>query len=158
MKDDKTMHRATDNLQKTEYGKTWVVSEDESISQALGEILRATIEEEKIANNHGILFYIANQTKPIVITDVDIIRVGRSDGSTTELALDLSPFHGAELGVSRYHAEISYTDKTYFIKDMGSTNGTWVNNVKIEPYRQTAVHDADQLRFGHFTLLIKFSE
>ncbi len=157
MMDDKTIHGGTDDLRNTEYGKTWVVSEDESVSQALTEILRATIEDEDQIDNQGILFYIANETKPIVITNEDIIRIGRGDAEANPVALDLTPFYGAELGVSRYHAEIIFQDATYFIKDMGSTNGTWVNNQKIAPYRQTVLQDGDQIRLGHFTMLIKFT-
>lgn len=157
MMDDETIHGGTDDLRNTEYGKTWVVSEDESVSQALTEILRATLEEEEKVDNQGVLFYIPNETKPIVITNENIIRIGRSVSEDNSVKLDLTPFYGAELGVSRYHAEIVFQDATYFIKDMGSTNGTWVNNEKIAPYRQTVIQDGDQIRLGHFTMLVKFA-
>lgn len=154
--DDKTVHRSTDDLRNMEYGKTWIVSEDDSVSQALTDILRAKIEEEAI-DSQGVLFYIANETKPIVITNANIIRIGRAEKDSTSVTLDVTPFHGAELGVSRLHAEIVFKEGSYFIKDMGSTNGTWVNNTKIAPYRQTVLQDADQIRLGHFTMLVKFA-
>ena len=43
----------TDDLTKTEYGKTWAVSEDASISQALSEILRAAMEDNTAADSGG---------------------------------------------------------------------------------------------------------
>lgn len=155
--DDKTVHRSTDDLRNMEYGKTWIVSEDDSVSQALTDILRAKIEDEHTIDSQGVLFYIANETKPIVITNEDIIRIGRTDQESTSVTLDVTPFYGAELGVSRLHAEIVFQEGSYFIKDMGSTNGTWVNNTKIAPYRQTLLQDADQIRLGHFTMLVKFA-
>lgn len=149
--------KQTSDLSKTEYGKTWSTLEDNSISQALSEILRAAVEDTTTPQSRGVLFYIPNQSKPLVITDIDVIRIGRLDKSTnTTPDLDLGPYHGAELGVSRYHAEIVYKEGEYFLKDMGSRNGTWINQSKIQPYRQMPLHDSDQLRFGHFTLLVKF--
>lgn len=157
MSNDDPKNKNTDDLSKTEYGKTWAVLENKSISQALSEILRAAIEDTIEPQSQGVLFYIPNQSKPIIVTEKDVIRIGRADkNSETIPDLNLGPFHGAELGVSRYHAEIVLTDGKYFLKDMGSRNGSWINGGKIQPYRQTLLGDGDQIRFGHFTLLVKF--
>lgn len=148
---------STDDLSKAKYGKTWAVSEDASVSQALSEVLRAAMADQNIPESRGVLFYIANESKPIVVTGEDVIRIGRQkDKSEDNLTLDLEPYFGAELGVSRYHAEIIFNENRYFIKDMGSTNGTWINGKKIAPYRQIPLTDSDQLRLGHFTMLLKF--
>lgn len=156
--DNPNKKRATDDLSNIEYNKTWSVPEDASISQALSEILRAAVEDTNKPESRGLLFYIANQSKPIIVTNVDVIRIGRGDNAAgVNPNVDLAQFYASELGVSRYHAEIVYTDGAYFIKDMGSTNGTWVNNSKLAPYRQTPLEDGDQIRLGHFTLLVKFN-
>ena len=146
----------TDDLSKTEYGKTWAVSEDASISQALSEILRAAMEDNTAADSGGVLFYIANESKPIVVTGTNVIRLGRAD-SQVKPTVDFSKYHARELGVSRNHAEIVFNDGSYFIKDNGSTNGTWINGEKIAPYRQIPLRDSDQVRLGHFTMLVKFN-
>lgn len=146
----------TDDLSKTEYGKTWAVSEDNSISQALSEVLRAALEDQNAQEDTGILFYIANESKPIVRTSAEIIRLGRIKESEDPNSLDLSKYHARELGVSRNHAEITYRSGDYLIKDNGSTNGTWINGEKIPPYRQIVLQDSDQVRLGHFTMLVKF--
>ncbi|MEO1287570.1 MAG: FHA domain-containing protein, partial [Chloroflexota bacterium] len=123
MMTEKPQKPSTDDLSKTEYGKTWALSEDNSISQALSEMLLDALEDEIEHLGAGILLYIANQTKPIVITDRDIIRLGRIKKSEDPNALDLSEYYAKELGVSRKHAEITYKDGDYLIKDDGSTNG-----------------------------------
>lgn len=146
----------TDDLTKAQYGKTWAVSEDASISQALSEVLRAAMDDNTTPDRRGVLFYIANEVKPIVVTGTNLIRLGRAD-SQNKPTLDLNKYHARELGVSRNHAEIVFSDKAYFIKDNGSTNGTWVNGEKIPPYRQVLLQDSDQVRLGHFTMLVKFS-
>jgi len=150
-------NKKTADLSKTEYAKTLAMLEDKSISQTLSEIYRAAVEDTTKPQSQAVLFYVPNQAKPIVITDTAVIRIGRPDKSTNATPdLDLSPYHGAELGVSRYHAEIVLKDGEYFLKDMGSRNGTWINQDKIQPYRQMPLNDNDQIRFGHFTLLVKF--
>jgi len=47
--------------------------------------------------------------------------------------------------VSRRHASIDYQDGQYFIADLGSTNGTIVNNQKIE---NAALRSGDLVRIG----------
>ncbi|MGB7339575.1 MAG: FHA domain-containing protein [Phototrophicaceae bacterium] len=153
---DDNQKSSTDDLSKSEYGKTWAVSEDSSISQALSEVLRAALEDQPDKNQPGILLYIANQTKPIVLTAQSIIHLGRVESDDPAI-LDLSEYYGRELGVSRNHAELAYQNGSYLIKDLGSTNGTWINGEKIPPYRQIQLHDSDQLRLGHFTMLVKFN-
>lgn len=146
----------TDDLSKTEYGKTWSISDDSSISYALSDILQAALAERPETGT-GMLFYIPNESNPLVITGEDVIQIGRAGGNANP-TVDLNPYHGRELGVSRIHAEIIFRDGSYVIKDLGSTNGTWVNDTRLDAHAETALQDSDQLRLGHFTMLIKFSE
>lgn len=36
--------------------------------------------------------------------------------------------------ISRMHARITCTDSVYYIEDLNSTNGTWVDQVQLDPY------------------------
>lgn len=56
-------------------------------------------------------------------------------------------------GVSRRHAEISATEDGYVIRDLGSSNGTWVNRTRIERH---VLSDGDEITIGTSTLV--FSE
>lgn len=47
--------------------------------------------------------------------------------------------------VSRQHAEIVYENETYYLVDVGSKRGTYVNDQRIERY---ALHHQDRLRIG----------
>ena len=106
-----------------------------------------------IAQGTGLALFMPRRSEPLVINDKTIVTLGRKDNmSGIQPTVDLTEFHGAELGVSRFHAEISITDGRYFIKDMGSTNGTWVNGKKIAPYRLTPIRSGDQLRLGHLSI------
>lgn len=54
----------------------------------------------------------------------------------------------ADLDVSGRHAEIHLVDGKYFLRDVGSTNGTYVNGKRMEPGENIELHDGDKLRFG----------
>jgi len=62
--------------------------------------------------------------------------IGRS--SKCELQVD-------QESVSRNHARITYDDKSYVIQDLGSTNGTYVNDELVD---SIALRDGDQLKIG----------
>lgn len=109
-------------------------------------------------NLQGVRFYIPDHREPLLVNRT-LISIGRTDaGNNIHPTLDLTPYHGRELGVSRYHAEIVFSNDKYFIKDIGSTNGTWVNSRKIPPYQQIQLYSGDQVRFGHLMLVVRFLE
>lgn len=62
--------------------------------------------------------------------------------------IDLTPFGGSASGASRRHASLSSTQGQWTITDLGSTNGTFVNNTRILPHTPTRLQDRAQLRFG----------
>ena len=62
--------------------------------------------------------------------------------------IDLTAFGGTTSGVSRRHALLRFNNGLWTVIDLGSTNGTFVNNVKIAPNTPTPLHDQAKLRFG----------
>ncbi|HEX5101219.1 MAG TPA: sigma 54-interacting transcriptional regulator, partial [Polyangiaceae bacterium] len=64
------------------------------------------------------------------------LTVGRDEQSDVRLVA---------AGVSRHHAELVRQGPVYAIKDCGSTNGTFVNGLRIE---HSALSPGDVLRFG----------
>lgn len=52
-----------------------------------------------------------------------------------------------EADVSRQHARVVLEDASYVIRDLGSNNGTWVNDEKVEGAR-TLVH-GDRVAIGN---------
>ncbi|WP_223209874.1 FHA domain-containing protein [Picosynechococcus sp. NKBG042902] len=56
--------------------------------------------------------------------------------------------------ISRYHARIKRRQQAWVLEDLGSTNGTYLNHVRItEP--QT-IRQGDLIRLGHASILVTF--
>jgi hypothetical protein len=107
---------------------------------------------------NGVRFYLQDLQEPVVI-DQPVISMGRADpAQNIHPALDLTLHYGLQLGVSRYHAEITHSHSRYFIKDFGSTNGTWINNHRIPTYQQIPIYSGDQIRLGHLALVVRFPQ
>ena len=51
-------------------------------------------------------------------------------------------------GISREHARLSVVDGVLHIEDMGSTNGSFVNNTRISPKQKMAVHNGFVIKLG----------
>jgi pSer/pThr/pTyr-binding forkhead associated (FHA) protein len=61
----------------------------------------------------------------------------------------------AEVGVSRQHAEIASTKSRYYLRDLSSTNGTFVNGTKIGE-ESHLLEDGDKIRLGASKVLVVF--
>jgi hypothetical protein len=71
------------------------------------------------------------------------VRIGRGPGATLRLA---------DESVSRAHAELRHLDDRWLVRDLGSMNGTWVNDSRITT--TVRVRPGDRVAFGavEFTL------
>ncbi|MBX3230594.1 MAG: sigma 54-interacting transcriptional regulator [Labilithrix sp.] len=68
--------------------------------------------------------------------------IGRADGVEIRVA---------DPKVSQFHAELDATDEGVIVKDLGSTNGTWLGEVAVE---RAVVPAGSQLRIGDTTLVV----
>lgn len=50
--------------------------------------------------------------------------------------------------VSRMHARITCTDSVYYIEDLNSTNGTWVDQVQLDPYELFSLENGMHIVFA----------
>jgi ABC-type multidrug transport system ATPase subunit/pSer/pThr/pTyr-binding forkhead associated (FHA) protein len=77
------------------------------------------------------------------LLDRDFVSIGRAPDN----ALVLN-----ELAVSRYHARIAREADGYVITDLGSSNGTRVNDAELSPRTPMPLTDGDVIRIGTFEL------
>ncbi len=104
-----------------------------------------------------IIVRVQGHAQPIYLQGREEYRVGRGDPKQgNRLDLDLAPFRGLELGVSREHALLKQSSRAITLTDLGSTNGTAVNGVRLTPNSPQALRDGDELRLGKLTLRVFF--
>ncbi len=66
----------------------------------------------------------------------ETVTIGRMEGNT--IVVD-------DASVSMFHAKITRKDGAFFVKDLNSTNGTFVNG---QPVREARLKDLDKVRFA----------
>jgi len=59
----------------------------------------------------------------------------------------------SDASISRRHAEIQFTEEGWVVRDLGSTNGTFLNGVRVGRADQK-VRKGDMIQFGNCTLVV----
>lgn len=67
--------------------------------------------------------------------------------------VDLGLDGGYDSGVSRRHAILAWSQGSYTIEDLGSSNGTFINGRRMAPAQAMQLRSGDELQCG--TLLIR---
>lgn len=81
--------------------------------------------------------------------------IGRvSEGQSILPDIDLEPFEGFEAGVSRLHAQLHISEDGSNIMDLGSSNGTYLNNEPLRPQEVHPLKHKDLIRLGQFSLQV----
>lgn len=75
--------------------------------------------------------------------DADSLSIGRSADNDVVLT---------DSGISRHHARLEREKNTYLLTDLGSTNGTFVNDREIS---QVTLADRDRITFGALNLTFR---
>lgn len=86
------------------------------------------------------------------------IILGRRDPATGVLPhVDLAPFAGYRMGVSRRHSQIRLSDDNYLsIFDLGSSNGTYLNGKKLDPNSPYRLNNHDEITLGQIVIRVHF--
>ena len=75
--------------------------------------------------------------------------IGREDDiSGIYPDVDMTPHDGEEGGISRRHAKLIHDQGAWFVIDLDSTNGTFVNEAEVTPKTRVALKDGDTIRLG----------
>lgn len=117
-----------------------------------------SLEETKEFNvpDTGVAFYVDGHSMPAYIDTQAEFVLGRKVGTTSEILLDLAPFGGYSLGLSRRHALIRQTRDGYELMDLGSVNGTWLNEQRVLPHTSYPLPSGSNLRLGRMRILVLY--
>lgn len=90
---------------------------------------------------------------PLLIYPKAETSLGRRDPATGTMPdVDLTTYAGYRMGVSRKHAIIRLNNKRLEIYDLGSSNGTAVNGVRLAPHQPYPLRDGDEIMLGKMSL------
>lgn len=98
-----------------------------------------------------------NHTQAVQFELADRALVGRSGESVDSRPdVDLTPFGGAESGVSRVHAAFVLDGDHVCIEDLDSTSGTRLNGLLLPPHEPYRLRSQDELEFGQVRVTVRF--
>ena len=120
------------------------VAEDTVFGEECGQTIY--IEEMKETENvPGQLC--TSDGKKIALLDKSVVAIGKKKEETDVVLGDMS--------VSRLHARIVKEENTYFIEDLNSTNGTFKNGLRLQPYEKRKLEKGDEIRIGRVELVFR---
>jgi len=91
----------------------------------------------------------------IPLLEKDEFTLGRiSEGQPIMPDIDLSPYRAYENGVSRLHAIIKRRNEKAFIMDLDSSNGVYVNGIKLTPNEEYPLKHGDIVSLGKLKIQV----
>lgn len=110
-------------------------------------------EETGVYNPGGLPSLPANQRLSLAITEgPDAARVFRIERPQVTIGRQDADIEIDDRESSRNHASLEVRDGHFFIQDLGSSNGTYVEGRKIEG--ETEIFDKSEFRVGGTTLML----
>jgi hypothetical protein len=109
---------------------------------------------------NGIAVFIEGEFSPVYRDSKGEFVIGRKAETSSlrsESMLDLAPRGGYAQGISRRHAVIQRTEHGFEILDLGSVNGTWLNDVRLAPHKNYPLASGSHLRLGSMRLFVLYN-
>jgi len=92
------------------------------------------------------LFHVQSNTAFELPPNIAVFHIGKPNDQIPP-DIDVSNLPDADV-VSRIHAQIQKHINNYFIEDLGSSNGTFVNNIRLEPRTLYQINLGDRIDLG----------
>lgn len=92
------------------------------------------------------LLHVQTNTVLEVPTNLAVIHIGKPNDRIPP-DIDVSGFPNSEI-VSRIHADIRVEGDAYFIEDVGSSNGTYINNLPLSMGNRHRLRSGDRIALG----------
>ncbi len=102
--------------------------------------------------------FVMDGPDPLIVENREAIYLGRFIQNPSPSSIDLTKYGGAELGVSRSHARITWSDGVYRLEDLASTNGTWLNYQRLAFGKSYELHNSDIILLGQLQVTVCLPE
>ena len=119
----------------------------------------ATTDSKVFDESMELHLHFEDHAEPAILTLNEEIIAGRSDDRGIFVAgLDLTPYGAYQNGVSRKHALLRRNDNRLEVMDMGSRNGVFVNEVKLQSEEPYTLTNGDVLRLSKMMIRVEFAK
>ena len=125
------------------------------LNQPLAKFRRPDTKVTTLLNISALRFTLPDNTQ-IDLPLQDTFVIGRQQGNSRTVDLDLDPYGGSSAGISRIHAEVVIAQGMIYIRDMGSKNGVYLNNEELYSGKNYKLHDGDTLLLGSLKMRVDF--
>ncbi|OSO97327.1 phosphopeptide-binding protein [Cylindrospermopsis raciborskii CENA303] len=94
----------------------------------------------------GRLFHLQGNQEVELPQNLSVIHIGKPNDRIPP-DIDVAGFSNSEI-VSRIHADIRVEGDAYYIEDVGSSNGTYINNLPLLPGNRHRLRPGDRISLG----------
>lgn len=130
-----------------------------AVRQAASSIIAQTLETTSPVPAGGAFLVLADifekarpsipESARTVLSQTRVLTIGRQAGVSLLVDHD---------SVSRRHAEISYNERRYILRDMGSSNGTFINTTRLPAGATYVLQNGEYVRFGKVSYVFLLEE
>lgn len=100
----------------------------------------------QLQGNTAKLLHVQTDTEIELPLQATLVRLGKPNDRVPP-DIDVSGFPNSEI-VSRVHANLRIEGDIYYVEDVGSSNGTYVNNLPIAPGNRHRLRSGDRIALG----------
>ncbi len=108
----------------------------------------------QLQTHRAMLLHVRTNVALPLPENLSVIHLGKPNDRVPP-DLDVSGFPDSEV-VSRIHADIRVEGDAFYIEDVGSSNGTYVNNLPLAPGNRHRLRVGDRIAFGKGDLVTFF--
>ncbi len=123
-----------------------------------GEELSELGQAMNAADFYTIRVELLDSRRSFTLPNLPEVIFGRANAQAGTIPdLSLEHYGGREGGVSRRHARLSRRGLHLYLEDLGSTNGSFVNERRLPPNQATRIYPGDVIRLGLLRLSFSIS-
>ncbi|MEA5617343.1 FHA domain-containing protein [Cronbergia sp. UHCC 0137] len=125
------------------------VPEPEPVAVAVPEpvpVPQVVVARTQLQQVTGRLFHVQSNQDIELPQNFSVIHIGKPNDRIPP-DIDVAGFPNAEI-VSRIHADIRIEGDAYYIEDVGSSNGTYINNLPLLPGNRHRLRPGDRITLG----------